>query len=353
MADISKIRLEETDYDIKDATARSAISTLNTEINNINNSLLTELVVIGDSYTAFNDSTWAENLATQLHLNLHKHAASSMGYAHAVNGDTFIDLLDWSDTSWYNKTKYVICYGGINDYDQSRNDIENAVIAFVNKAKTNFPNAQIILAGPQCDATQFASRRLVKERVAIERGAMQTGVAYVNAQNWLINTTFNYTQTYAIDNLHPSELGYKIITNKMLGIINNLPESDVDLKFSFNDGFSGSLRTTKERTHTHFAAKITGTFTQGVYTIPLRIDGSYVGNNSNLDGFVNRFEYYPAFKVDANNNVTDFIGCARPSYSSSTGVWGLYLVSNVETFTGTVAISGDVYLNFIDETTSD
>lgn len=329
------------------------IANLQTQINNINNNVLTDFVVIGDSYTAFSNSTWAEDLEQQLHLTLHKHATSSMGYAHSVEGNTFLDLLDWSDTSFYNKVKYVICYGGINDYDQTRANIESAVVAFVNKAKTNFPNAQIILVGPQCDATQFASRRLVKERVAIERGAMRTGVAYVNAQNWLLNTTFNYTETYASDRLHPSELGYKIITGKMLGIINNICESDVDLKLSFNSGFSGNLRTTKEKTHTHFSAKITGTFTGGAYNIPIKIDGSIMENNANLDGFLTRDEYFPVYKLDANNNVSEFVGCGRITTSSQTGQYGIYIVPIVQTFTGTIVISGNLYMNWIDETSSD
>ena len=218
MADISKIQIENGVYDIKDVTARNGITTLqnyiDTQIENITDTLLTDLVVIGDSYTALNTSTWSEDLATQLNLTLHKHAQSSMGYVHQVNSQTFINLLDWSDTSFYNNVKYVICYGGINDYDATRAEIENAVVSFVNKAKTNFPHAQIILVGPQSSATQNSSKRNVKERVAIERGAMRTGVAYVNCENWLLNNTFSYTETYSEDRIHPSDLGYKIITNK-------------------------------------------------------------------------------------------------------------------------------------------
>ena len=96
MADISKIKIEDGTYDIKDVIARQSIATLQ-------NSLLTDLVVIGDSYTALNTSTWAVDFAAQLNLTLHKHAQASMGYVHQVNSQTFINLLDWSDTSFYDK----------------------------------------------------------------------------------------------------------------------------------------------------------------------------------------------------------------------------------------------------------
>lgn len=358
MADISKIQIQNATYDIKDEKARQSISDLdssvNSRINNLSNSLLTDLVVIGDSYTAFNVSTWAEDLAQQLNLNLHKHAQSSMGYVHQVNGQTFIDLLDWDDTSFYNKVKYLICYGGINDYDITRAQIETAVQAFVAKAKTNFPHAQIILVGPQCDAGQFSSLKVTKERVAIERGAMSSGVAYVDASDWLINTTYNYTQTYDNDHLHPSALGYKIITSKMLGIINNNPYSDIDLKFSFKEGWSGTLRTSKSKDKTHFSAKITGSWVQGSYNIPLKFEGSYVGNNANLDAFIDNTSYFPVYKIDGNNNVTDFVGCGRISVQSATGEYQIAIVPLVANFTGVCVISGDIYLgNWINELSSD
>lgn len=346
MADISKIKIEDGTYDIKDVIARQSIATLQ-------NSLLTDLVVIGDSYTALNTSTWAEDFAAQLNLTLHKHAQASMGYVHQVNSQTFINLLDWSDTSFYDNVKYVICYGGINDYDATRAEIENAVVSFVNKAKTNFPHAQIILVGPQSSANQFSSKRNVKERVAIERGAMKSGVAYVNCENWLMNTTFNYTDTYVEDLIHPSALGYKIITSKMLGIINNQCHSDIDLQFTFNSGYTGTLRKTKEGTHTHFSAKINGTFTQGNYVIPFKIEGSYTNNTINLEAFGDKNSYYPAYKIDGNGNASEFIGCARLSKSAATGVYGLYIVPIVSTFTGQVAVSGDIYLNWTEETSSD
>lgn len=359
MADISKIKIQNVIYNVKDETARQNIqdldNTLTARINNLQNTLLTELVVIGDSYTAFNVSTWAEDLAQQLNLTLHKHAASSMGYVHQVGGQTFIDLLDWDDTSFYDNVKYVICYGGINDYDITRAQIETAVQAFVAKAKTNFPHAQIILVGPQCDAGQFASRKVTKERVAIERGAMSSGVAYVDASDWLINTTYNYTDTYDTDHLHPSALGYKIITSKMLGVINNNPYSDIDLKISFKDDtWSGTIRTSRSKDKTHFSAKITGSWVQGAYNIPLKIEGSYAGNNENLGAFIDNSAFFPVYKIDGNNNVSEFVGCGRISVASATGEYQIAIVPLVANFTGTCAISGDIYLgNWTNELSAD
>lgn len=56
MADISKITIESGTYDIKDTTARTSISNINTDITNINASLKTltniknkKTIIIGDS----------------------------------------------------------------------------------------------------------------------------------------------------------------------------------------------------------------------------------------------------------------------------------------------------------------
>lgn len=356
MADISKIQIQNGVYDIKDTTARQSISDLNTSvdtrINNLSNSLLTDLVVIGDSYTALSGSTWAEDLADLLHLTLHKHATSSMGFVHQSGGNTFEDLLDWADTSFYNKVKYLICYGGINDYDIQRAPMQAGVEAFIQKAKNNFPNAQIIIVGPQVDAGQFSSMKVQKERVAMERACSNQGVAYVDASNWLINSTYNYTETYATDHLHPSALGYKLITSKMLGVINNQCNSDIKLMLSFNAPYTGSIRINNKKDGIHFTSRITGDFVQGAYNIPIKIEDSILGGNVNLDGFVDDRVYYPAYKIDSNNNVTDFVGCARIGKSGSTGIYGLYLVPLVANFTGTIVISGDIYLGNWNDATS-
>lgn len=329
----------------------STFTNLQNQITVIDNNVLTEMVVIGDSYTAFSNSTWAETLATHLHLNLHKHAASSMGYAHPVDNKVFSDLLDWDDTSFYNKVKYVICYGGINDYDQTRADIETGVDNFITKAKTNFPNAQIILAGPQAASDQFNDPRSVKERLSIERSAEKNGVAYVDPHDWLVNNTFNYTSTYANDNLHPSApLGYNIIASKFLGVINNECQSGMEIVLDIYPGNTGSVEFTKEKTHIHFAAKVNVTATSGAYTQLLTIKGpENIDISTNFDGFLSRQSYFPVFKLNGNN-VSEIVGAARIGTSGSN--YSINFVNISSTFTGTVALSGDLYFDFIKNTVS-
>ena len=326
---------------------QTQINTISTNLSNLDSNILTDLVVIGDSYTAFSSSNWAENLASQLHLTLHKHAQSSMGFAHDIDGDVFTDLLDWEDTSFYNKVKYVICYGGINDYDQTRSNIQTGVSNFITKAKTNFPNAQIIIAGPQKDKNVSTTNttRNETERCAMERACMLTGVAYVNASDWLINTEFPYTMTYDNDGLHPSATGYTIITGKFLEIINNNINEDVSMTISLNDGLTGTLYVKQCKNYVHFETKITNiTITQGVYTTILNIDGfADVPIEVNLDGYVDNKKFMPVFKINSSNNAEAIIGGARIGVTNSKHI--INFVSWASTFTGDIAVEGDIYFN--------
>ena len=214
---------------------------LQEQIDDINDNLLSELVVVGDSYTALEGSNWAELVAQQLGLNLHKHATSSMGFVHEVGGHTFVDNLDWGETTTQkNRTKYVICYGGINDKSENKTDLYNNVKTFCSTAKTTYPNAQIIIVGPQTSATNYLGYQDTIN--AIQKGASASGVAYANAFDWLFINQFSYSDTYASDNIHPSELGYKIIASKMLNLLNGSIIQNNLIDFSFANNLTGTIR---------------------------------------------------------------------------------------------------------------
>ena len=325
------------------ATTQENLTATQESLASLENENLTELVVIGDSYTARDSSFWAEKLAEQLHLNLHKHAVSSMGFAHAVNGETFIDLLGSETGAIRSKVKYVICYGGINDYDQQLTTIRTAVINFANQAKQDYPNARIILVGPQTDASQFSatSRRTIA--LAMSVGALQTGVAWSDASDWLWNNQgIAYTQSYESDHLHPSELGNYIIVSKMLDLIagNNrtLPMSIKLFEGVNNDAV---VYVSSEGDATHIVARLNNiTATNGVYTQALQIDSDMLYFFPLMEGVM------PVYKMSAFSDVAYVTGLLGFTNVTSSGAIRFVNTSGAD-YTGPILIKGDIHVGSV------
>ena len=143
MADISKIQIESGTYDIKDTTARSNISTLD-------NNILTELVVFGDSWSdpAVTEDVWSTCVAGELAVNLHNYAKNGAGFIKPTTNliSTQVTTAENDSNLNKNKVKYVVFCGGINDY---RNDVtvptlRSEIGNLVDRSKALFPHAKIL-----------------------------------------------------------------------------------------------------------------------------------------------------------------------------------------------------------------
>lgn len=287
----------------------------NQRISNLENYNLTEIAVVGDSYTALDNSTWAEDLAQSLHLNLHKSAQSGLGYLRQTSSNTyFIDLLNrfldkdnfpelYMNEALRNKTKYLITYGGINDYGATENALTSAVQTYCTRAKALFPNAQIIIVGPQMAISDVAKIRNLTLTKAISKGAMSSGCSYTDAKFWLIDTPYQYNETYSNDNLHPSPLGYKIITSKMLNLVTgNLTTTDeISFEFTEDNLTDGNIEIKRSKEALIIQIYARGTFPNGVST---KI-GTFSPGGSKY--FINN-KRYPVFKRDTNNCPTALLG---------------------------------------------
>ena len=183
MADISKIQIESGTYDIKDLEARNNINTINNNINTINTNIgdlnnlnttnkdnlvnainevnsnqdnlqtkLTNLVIFGDSWSDKNieNNVYPNILGQTLHLTVNNYAVNGGGFVHPTNNlistqvQTFLD----DETVDKTKVKYVLFFGGINDYRQNTTSTEltNEIVRLVNIIKNNCPNAKIVYA---------------------------------------------------------------------------------------------------------------------------------------------------------------------------------------------------------------
>lgn len=143
----------------------ATIPELTTRLTNLENdfinSRLTEMVVIGDSYSsrsylATPNKLWCEIVASDLGLNLHNYADPGAGFLN--HGDerqsTFITQIAEaaSDTTFRNnKVKYLFIMGGVNDL---RYYSSNAISTFTQaynqlciNARNSFPTAKIVYLG--------------------------------------------------------------------------------------------------------------------------------------------------------------------------------------------------------------
>lgn len=332
---INIIALNNSTTLIAELIPNAKITAIQTEINNIVANNLTELVVIGDSYTALSASNWAELVAQQLHLNLHKHGTSSMGFVKSVNGQTFINNLSWGESQEIkNKTKYVICYGGINDKNENVNTLYTNVKAFCSSAKTMYPNAQILIVGPQSTANDTSG--FLNMINAMQKACAENSVAYSNAFDWLIINQFSYTETYDTDLIHPSELGYKIIASKMLSLLLGNPLQNNLIKISATNDYAQD--TVFRVSHNN-----------NLFSIIATIDNITLQNNNfvtilNCDipfkEFIIGNQFFPVYSINSQYGFVDKLVGFASLNSSLTGIRVVNITGT--TFTGKIGLRADI-----------
>lgn len=162
MADISKIKLENTSYNIKDETARTDISSLDTRVTALENADspynpsrpadMNKVIIIGDSYASREDN-WVTPLVAKLGLGAgeyYKSAIGSSGFYHqGQQNKTFLTLLtdvtDTLNTAQKAEISHVIVCGGANDNTHTEAQIDNAIETFVTTVNSTLPNAKTMI----------------------------------------------------------------------------------------------------------------------------------------------------------------------------------------------------------------
>lgn len=289
---------------------------------------------VGDSYLAMTGSDIAEKVAQQLDLTLAKHAISSEGFVHPAGTNTFINNLDAFSASEKNATKYLITYGGLNDFNETEADVYDAVVAYINKAKAEFPNAVIIIIGPQTNISLMNSPSLLNVHNGIMQACLDNGVTYVDARYWLRNVPYIMTDVYMGDFTHPNALGRNIIISNILSVINGngkinymkpaikvLTSGDL-IRYSVTDNaiefeFRGGNRTYTAGTNN---------FLFELFNIAPEVVGSGVSN------------VFDVYSMTNSTSVNDRIGTAKLYRSSS--LQCLWIPST--TYTGYITVKGRI-----------
>lgn len=231
MADISKIKLNSTNYNVKDATARSSISTINTTLNTLSSKVTamesnqyieqTELLTFGDSFG--NDpGDWSYLLADMMGLNLHCYNES--GGLYPFSTQIVAAASDFSTDALKRTIKLAIVYGGINNVAGNAVADGTMVKNFITNFRDAFPDVPLYVAPMNiCDVNFTTYPNAYRNAMASVPKILEDLEGYnkeffLMQDSWMFNLGDN--NYFSSDHLHPSALGSKVIAERIYEYIN-------------------------------------------------------------------------------------------------------------------------------------
>lgn len=276
MADISKITIETGTYDIKDATARNAISKITNR----------KYVFIGDSYDAQVDPSdptsikwWSTVIVEVLGLTANDYIRSSRGGAAFGRIDnSFSSLLEVLTAD--DDVTDVLIAGGYNDIDSSYTDINNGMWNCQSQIDSKFPNARVHVAfiGNTRNSTNKAILKEVNQKYI--QSANTLGWHYINNAEYSMQ---DYTSSFLSDGVHPSVYGATLIgRNLAKGLIYNC----ADIQYENMDMSGHSSYTDGDGNCDSFAPGAFKVFTKNGNT-------QLVAQSLSIFGFLNNTTYTP------------------------------------------------------------
>lgn len=239
MSDIAKIRLNNTDYDIKDSEARENIGDLSNlettaktnlvaAVNEIKTQSIgvsplkpidmNKVIFIGDSYAA-RDDNWVTPLVQKLGLNsgdYYKSAIGSSGFVQqGFENKTFLTLLtdvlnNLTSTQKAEITHVIVC-GGANDNTHTETDIKAAITTFVTTVNSNLPNAKTLIGeiGWTNNGTNIINYSKVVD--VYSKCTENPRCYYLNNVQYTLHN-YNYLLS---DGVHPTEAGNQALASNI------------------------------------------------------------------------------------------------------------------------------------------
>lgn len=230
MADISKIKIENDTYNIKDESARNAIASLQQPKNYFANR---KVVLIGDSYAEGytpdgQQTTWCQYFISLTGLsNTIVNYYGGVGFVNISGNKTFQTVLEevTSDSS----VTDVVVLGGYNDQAYSDTQITNAMKSFQLKANEKFPNANLYvgMVGWSTDSTKIFNLNNTIARY--KKGANLSNMTYINNIEYSLH---KYFTCFSSDGFHPLSAGQNIIAQNL---IQGMISGNADVQFEYTN----------------------------------------------------------------------------------------------------------------------
>ena len=219
MADISKIKLNDTTYNIKDTTARAQSGSNATSIVNLQenmeqaendiqsvdarvqalearkpeNMLNKRFVMIADSYGEFN---LFEGFRAQLNGTIVESIWKG-GAGFTKSGDiNYLNMLNTLPN--HNDIDYIIVFGFYNDTFDI-NNLRPAIESFLSQAKTKYPGAQIVLVNEGWSTNPEYQGNFQYLIESINNEWIGNGITVINTYKWL-----HVYSRMSSDGIHPA-----------------------------------------------------------------------------------------------------------------------------------------------------
>lgn len=224
--DISKIRLGEENYNIKDEVARSKIKKL--ELNNI--------IFIGDSYTGGyspdevipeNARFWKKFADLVGATQVRQFNAGGIGFYQKVDNINFLKLLQNNIDSITDKEDVdAICvFAGYNDAWENtttKTILHNSIGDFIDYVNLNFPNAKILISQIGCNTNRTDEGSRIRQNLIdnVTKGyADNENLKYIYLDN--CETVLRDKDLLASDGIHPTSYGHTIIATALFHSLTN------------------------------------------------------------------------------------------------------------------------------------
>lgn len=190
----------------------AAINAVNTRIDDLSTE---RTILIGDSYSVYRPETeniegWAVPLKRLLGLSdADCYTLQDNGGGFIAQGSlgTFQNALVNASIANKNTIKRIVVCAGINDFNNTTEQIKTAISNFVDYCKLNYPNAQVYLGMISWDNdeqytvdNQFSRYKLLNNVLPAYQEAQEFGAIYLNGVE---NVMHDYDNYY--DRTHPNE----------------------------------------------------------------------------------------------------------------------------------------------------
>ena len=284
-------------------TAENDIITINGEITELQTKQIT---FIGDSYLADNITVLRSTLRKAFPCPISFSSRAAIGFVQQSGGETIIQLLDDVPETERNQTEVLITYAGINDVGNATYaTLKQAVVDYITRARTLYPNARLMIFGPQATPTLNLASGYTDACEAIRDACRLNAVGYYNPSLWLINTSEVYADLYLADRVHPSAAGCEVIASHMVSAIYG-SDNDSDMKLDItvsNAGDEVDYVLDGNILHFTFRSADSVALTQNQYYHLFSFDDKY-------SPFLSKNAIFPVGMIYNNRYVVDIAGYA-------------------------------------------
>lgn len=248
MADISKIRLKEQDYNIKDAQARTSIENILVILQNMNKPK--KYVFMGDSYgdgysPDGNVTSWITLLVNKLNLTSGQYISTHHGgyrFAYSSSDYNYIKLLN-ALTSDNDLTDMYVC-GGYNDNSASENDILLGIQNFNTLFQQKFPNAKLHIGFIGWSKNGGSLQRLPLTFKYYKKACETLQIDFMDGCEYALH---NYYKYFASDGVHPNQNGQNSIANALYDCITKGKANVIEIEGFYFQPVGGSVANSNTR----------------------------------------------------------------------------------------------------------